>query len=371
MLTSFDDYPVHQVPVPVAVPGTSDRNAYGRYWFGAAHRDGRFVVEAAFGRYTNLGVADGHLSISRGGVQDAFHASGVAPADPGRTVVGAFALRVVEPMRRLVIEVAENGTGITAELEWRARVGAFEEDHTVMHDGLGRVMVDMARFLQFGTWAGVVTVDGETTELRHDEVVGVRDRSWGVRPVGAQPGGRPARQVPNAWLWAPIHFDDECRTLGYFQKPGGEMWRADAFAIPVLDPVPQVTAHDEATRLEPLGDRLTFAPGTRRVTRAEFDVRLPDGGTETLVLEPQRHILMKGLGYTSADWGHGHWKGEEAVGRETFKLDEADPADPTAQHMHHVVKARIGDREGVGFLEQIVFGPHRQYGFTDILDGAR
>ncbi|MCF2526238.1 hypothetical protein [Yinghuangia soli] len=377
MLTSFDDFPVHQTPMPVAVPASSDRNAYGRYWFGAAERSGRFIVEAAFGRYANLGVADAHLSISRGGVQDAFHASGPAPADPASTGVGPFRLRVAEPMRHLVITIADNSTGITADLEWRARVGALEEDHTVMHDGVGRVMVDMARFLQFGTWAGQVTVDGETTELAHADVVGVRDRSWGVRPVGAQPQGRPASQLPNAWLWAPVHFADECRTLGYFQKPGGEIWRGDGFAIPApdrpYDRVPQVTGHGDAgvLRLEPLGDRLTFAPGTRRVTRAEFDVRMPDGSTQTLELEPLRHIMMKGLGYTSPEWGHGLWKGEDATGRETWKLDEADPGDFTAQHLHHVVKARIGDREGVGFLEQIIFGPHRQYGFTELLDGAR
>ncbi|NUU22928.1 MAG: hypothetical protein HOV68_15665 [Streptomycetaceae bacterium] len=370
MLTGFDDYPVHQTPVPVAMPATSDRNAYGRYWFGAAHRGGRFMVEAAFGRYPNLGVADAHLSISVGDVQHAFHVSGIAPADPVVTEVGPFRLRVVEPMRRLVIEIADNDTGISADLEWRARVGALEEDHTVMHDGVGRVMVDMARFLQFGTWAGRVTVDGETTELAHEDVVGVRDRSWGVRPVGTQPAGRPARQLPNAWLWAPVHFADECRTLGYFQKPGGEIWRGDGFVIPVLDPVPQITGHDQATRTEPLGDRLTFAPGTRRITRAEFDVRLPDGSTQTLELEPLRHIMMKGLGYTSADWGHGVWKGDTVTGRESWKLDEADPRDPTAQHLHHVVKARIGGREGVGVLEQIIFGPHTQYGFHDVLDGA-
>ncbi|WP_436777478.1 hypothetical protein [Yinghuangia sp. YIM S09857] len=371
MLTSFDDYPVHQTPLPVAVPGTSDRNAYGRYWFGAGERGGRFMVEAAFGRYANLGVADAHLSISRGGVQDALHVSGSAPADPGATSVGPFRLRVVEPMRRLSITVADNETGITADLEWRARVGALEEDHTVMHDGVGRVMVDMCRFLQFGTWAGQVTVDGETTELAHEDVIGVRDRSWGVRPVGQQPQGKPAPSAPNAWLWAPVHFEDSCRTLGYFQRPGGEMWRGDAFVIPVVDPVPQVVGHGDVVRAEPLGDRLTFAPGTRRVTHAEFDVRMPDGTTQTMELEPLRHIMMKGLGYTSPEWAHGGWKGEGTVGRETWKLDEADPRDPTAQHVHHIVKARIGDREGVGFLEQIIFGPHTQYGFREILDGAK
>lgn len=33
LLTSFDDYPIHQMPVPVSQTGTTDRNHYDRYFF--------------------------------------------------------------------------------------------------------------------------------------------------------------------------------------------------------------------------------------------------------------------------------------------------------------------------------------------------
>ena len=183
MLTPFDDYPIQQVPRPITVHEATDRNAYGRYWFGAQHREGRFIVEAAFGRYPNLGVVDARcidygrwctalLSCKR---------SGSTRSD--RHVGWAVPARDLEPMRRLRITVAPNETGITAELTWQSRVGALLEDHTIMEDR-GRRMIDMARFVQFGTWSGHVTVDGRRTELRDDEVVGVRDRSWGVRSGG-------------------------------------------------------------------------------------------------------------------------------------------------------------------------------------------
>jgi hypothetical protein len=38
--------------------------------------------------------------------------------------------------------------------------------------------------------------------------------------------------------------------------------------------------------------------------------------------------------------------------------------------VHNVVRARVGDRTGVGIFEQIIFGPHTQFGFHDLLDGA-
>jgi hypothetical protein len=79
---------------------------------------------------------------------------------------------------------------------------------------------------------------------------------------------------------------------------------------------------------------------------------------------------MRGLGYTSPEWSHGVWHGELAVGREDWRVDEQSPQDPTAQHVHHLVTARLGDREGVGLFEQIIFGPHTQFGFHDLLDGA-
>jgi len=68
-LTPFDEFPIHQVPKPISLSGTTDRNAYGRYWFGATHRGGEFQIEIAFGRYNNLQVQDTSVSISRNGLR--------------------------------------------------------------------------------------------------------------------------------------------------------------------------------------------------------------------------------------------------------------------------------------------------------------
>lgn len=376
MLSPLDDYPIHQAPKPIAVPASSDRNHYGRYWFGAFHRDAEFSVEAAFGRYTNLGVADCSLSIVKGDHQYAFHASGHAPDDPMVTTIGPFRLEIVEPMKELRLTVEENETDLTADLTWKARAGALAEDHTFMDAGPVRI-IDMIRFTQFGTWSGSVTVRDETTTFTHEEMVGVRDRSWGIRPVGERPAGRPMSPPGNCWLWAPIHFEDECRLFGYFQHPGGAFWRADGFRVPLLDPVPP--SIDETTpgvhRLHPVDQRLSFRSGSRWVERAEFDLTQDDGEPYTITLEPQLRFQMKALGYTNPEWGHGHYHGELRVGGEEWNLSALDPADPTVQHVHHTVKATMpdgngGTKEGVGLLEQIIFGPHTQFGFDDLLDVA-
>ncbi|MDH3705651.1 MAG: hypothetical protein OES57_06260, partial [Acidimicrobiia bacterium] len=253
------------------------------------------------------------------------------------------------------------------DLSWTARTGALLEDHTEMTSG-PTVIIDMARFLQFGTWSGWVTAGGVTTDLDDDRVLGVRDRSWGVRPVGERPGGRPAEHGSACWFWMPIHFDDECRTTGWFQRPGGEFWRADGHRLPVLDPVPLSidNDHPDVFRLDPVAQDVVFEPDTRRISEARFTMRTPSG-EQVLDLESLHHFHMRGLGYTNLDWGHGMWKGELAVGSEHWRFADIDAKDPFHQHLHHVVKANVDGREGVGLLEQIIFGPHTQFGFTEWL----
>ncbi len=370
MLSPLDDFPIHQVPKPLAVPGTTDHNAYDRYWFGGFHRRGEFIVEAAFGRYPNLGIVDGSLTIAIGGMQHAFDASAAAPDDPADTSCGPLRVTIIEPMRSLRIDLTDNETGITAELHWKSRLGSLLEDHTVMYSGI-QTIVDMARFLQFGMWTGWVKVDGAVTELFDGEVVGARDRSWGVRPVGNQSTKPPQDNPPSAWLWAPIHFDQECRSLGYFQRPGGAIWRGDGFRLPVVDPVATITDPTAVERYHPVTQRLTFTPGTRRIERAEFDMTDSTGALHTLTVTSMGFLMMKGLGYTNPAWGHGTWSGQPRIGREDWVIAEADPTDFTAQHLHHVVHASVDGLEGVGLLEQIIFGPHTQFGFQDLLDGAR
>ena len=69
MLSSFDDYFVHQTSRPVAVPATTDRNAYDRFWFNGYTNDGSLYLGIGSARYPNLGIQDCGLTIVHDGVQ--------------------------------------------------------------------------------------------------------------------------------------------------------------------------------------------------------------------------------------------------------------------------------------------------------------
>ena len=71
---------------------------------------------------------------------------------------------------------------------------------------------------------------------------------------------------------------------------------------------------------------------------------------------------MLGLGYLHPEWGHGLWKGEDAFGGESWTLADLDPMEPRHLHVQQLCRARWGEREGVGVLEQLVIGPHAPVG---------
>ena len=93
-----------------------------------------------------------------------------------------------------------------------------------------------------------------------------------------------------------------------------------------------------------------------------------NGEREDIDLEPLLCFRMKGIGYMHPTWGHAMWKGELAIGGESWRCDDVDPAAFENQHIQQVVRARSGDMVGIGVLEQISFGPHDRYGFKEILD---
>ena len=65
-LSSWDDYPVHQIAETVRHAATSDRNFYDRYYFNCHSNDGDALVIFGFGQYPNLAVADAFMVLVTG-----------------------------------------------------------------------------------------------------------------------------------------------------------------------------------------------------------------------------------------------------------------------------------------------------------------
>jgi hypothetical protein len=376
MLSRFDDYPIHQLPQPVAQPASGDRHVYDRYWFNAFQDDGEFYIGVGSALYPNLGILDCGVSIVRGGEQHAFHGSCRAPREPTDVCCGPFRIDVVEPMRRLRITLDANETGIEGELHFDARTACIEEGRQTLHQG-PRVVMDVTRFAQFGRWSGELRYAGQSVKLDPRRVYGVKDRSWGVRPLGLRDPG-PAPQPPARtqvfFLWAPIHWPDRCTHFGCFEDANARMIHWDGAVAPVYDASPDDipgTMDDGLELLGAIDHDIHYVPGTRRASSAKIGLVRQDGQREELSLEPLTCFRMKGIGYMHPEWGHGFWKGELAIGGEHWRCDELDPMALENQHIQQVVRATSSRGEqGIGVLEQIAIGPHARYGFKELLDPA-
>lgn len=358
MLTKGDDFPIHQTPEPIAY--AADRNFYDRYFFNGYSADGSLFFAAALGVYPQLDVMDAAFCVSVGGKQYNVRASRRLNGERMNLRVGPIEIAVMEPLERLAVRVDDNDSGVTATLIFSARHAPIEEPRFTRRNGT-RLFMDYTRMTQNGAWRGDVKVDGEARRI---DAFGTRDRSWGIRPVGA-PDAQPPRGGSLSqffWLWAPFNFEDRAVFFHTNDDAEGKAWNRRA----VIDRLG--LSHTEYA--EPKA-RLIYKPGTRRITAAEIAFA-PE---TTLTIQPTgTHFYMHGLGYMHPTWGHGRDHGDLEIAHDVIDLASVDDSIPGNLHIQALARATLRDAgrtyEGQGVLEQLLVGPHAPSGFQSLLDGA-
>jgi hypothetical protein len=362
-LTKGDDFPIHQTSEPIAYAGT-DRNFYDRYFFNGYGADGDDFFALAFGVYPHLNIADASFCVVRDGVQTALHASRWLNMERMDLNVGPIAISVVEPLQRLKLTVEAPEQSLRAEIVFEGRAFPVEEPRFIRRNG-PRAFMDYTRLTQNGRYSGWVELDGVRGSV--DGFVGTRDRSWGVRPVGARD---PQEAVPPVapqffWIWAPANFESGSFFFHTNDDAAGEAWNRRA-----------VWARDgaDAAGLDDNPDcsiDLEWKSGARHAKRAVVTIK-DAAGERRITYEPQYEFFMLGLGYGHPKWGHGVAHGRLVVEREDLKLADVDVRAP--QHLHVQALCKVtyadGERESVGrgVLEQLALGPHKTHGLTGILD---
>ena len=361
VLSRGDEYPIHQTPEPVAYSGT-DRNFYDRYFFNGYAPDGSGFFALAFGVYPQLDVVDAHFSFISGDTQHCIHASAEMGMERMAMRCGPISIEVIEPLHALKVTVEETN-GISAEFTFTGRAFPIEEPRFVHRLG-PRAFMDYTRMTQNGHYRGWISLDGERHALAQG-TAGTRDRSWGIRPVGAkdmQPN--PGHELPGFfWQWTPINFETGSLFFHVNNDEHGEAWNTRAAWAP--------DGADARDISEGVG-------GMR--TRLQAGTRWPSGGTLSLALkgapeevsfEPLGRFQMRGLGYTHPVWNHGLHHGKLEVQREDIDLAALNPLAPENVHVQIPVRVSGNDgREGIGVFEQLILGPFAPLGLEEFLDGA-
>ncbi len=366
MLTKADDYPVHQLPEPIATSGT-DRNFYDRYFFNGYTQDGHVFFAVALGVYPHLNVMDAAFSVIVDGVQHNLRASRLLRSERLDTQVGPIAVSVIEPLARLKVTVSDNAHGIKAELVFSARARPVEEPRFTYRQG-PRTLLDYTRLTQNGGYEGYIEIQGRRVDVDSGMMTGTRDRSWGVRPIGlSDPQGlAPPRPPQFYWLWSPLNFPDRFMLYHNNADDTGKPWNTASVIGGLGDAEPTHMASCKA--------RIEYKSGTRHAKACVIETVDAKGGEWRAELTPRFNFYMSGIGYGHPDWGHGHYKGETALGYDTLELAKVDEKVPLYWHVQAFSTARLFgpgiERVGAGVLEQLVIGTHAPSGFTGLMDMA-
>ena len=287
------------------------------------------------------------------------------------TTIGPIRIEVLEPMRTIRFVVEPNEHGISCDLTFRATTVAIEEPRQQRRSPEGILLTDHTRLTQWGTWEGTVVVDGDELRIDPAEVSGTRDRSWGIRPVGEQmPVLRQPMPFQVFWLWAPLHFGDRFTHLAFHEHEDGRRW-LETRARPRPHPrrAHRPCGNEGVRECHGIGYELEWEPGRREIGRARLWFHDPIEGETHIEVEKMFTFRMRGIGYWHPYWGHGSNHGQLETGRESIRLDDFDPLDFASIHIQNLVVAKMGDRRGVGVVEQIAIGPHQPSGLTGFLDG--
>ena len=364
VLTKGDDFPIHQTPEPVALT-TGERNFYDRYFFNGYGPDGSNFFAIAFGVYPQLGVVDAHFSCIRGGIQHCLHVSREMGEERMDLSAGPIRIEIVEPLKQVRV-VLDNGEGISADITFTARSAPIEEPRFTYRQG-ARLVMDYTRMTQNCAVEGWISVDDERRDLI-DGSLGTRDRSWGIRPIGAsdaQPSA-PPKNPQFFWQWTPVNFPTRSVFFHLNADQTGAAWNTRAVIAP------NGAAQGEACEVAgPVMDS-PLKPGSR----------WPDGGVLTIPGESGAaaeqftfrivgRFQMRGLGYTSPDWGHGLYQGALKIEREDFTLDDLDPLEIPNFHVQMLCEVSGADGEsGFGIFEQLLFGAYDPLGLKGLTDGG-
>jgi len=365
MLSSWDDYPVHQIAEPIRHVGTSDRNFYDRYYFNLHASSGELFMVMSLGQYPNLGVQDCFVAVSRGKRFRVVRASRTL-GDRMDLSVGPFRIEVVKPLEQLRFVCEPNEHGVSCDVTWNGAIPAFLEPRQYIRKH-GRVLFDTCRFAQTGTWTGTLGVGNEQFDVTPDRWKGTRDRSWGVRPVGEPeaPGIRQGEgQMTGMWNYSPMQFDDHAIFYILNETDAGERPLEEAVRV----------WSDPARPAEWLGrpeHTHVLVPGTRIVSSSTIRFPdAPDGPLDVAVTPLTRAFIAVGTGYgMEQDWRHGMYQGDLVVQGLDYDEDEIAPLGQYGV-VDHVARFEYAGHTGYGLHEHGFFGPFRRYGMKDGASGA-
>jgi hypothetical protein len=344
-MSGFDEYPIHQIPEPLRIVGTTDARAYERYWFTAQDPGNDVYIVMGFGFYPNLGTADAYAILVHENLHTTVRAHRLLADDRTSVSSGPISAVPVDPFREWRLTLGDNAQDLTIDVAWKdtkravfQRMGGSGMDSS--RDG--RPVTPTAGYESFGRIEGTATVRGKTINISGETTKGSRDHHWGVRNGVGGPGHmEPERRHSHLGQW--VEFDN-------WSVWG---WRC-LWNIGDND-------HPKAAPVMPFNQRMRFDPETNHLLGGVISNRFPDGSVKDITYEQVGNrvaYIRCGMymgpdtnGTPEENYFHGTYVGDDAVGGETYDLTDPKTRVKLGGFEDHLCIATCDGEQTVGMLE--------------------
>jgi hypothetical protein len=337
VLGAWDDYPVHQSSALIGTVAPSRPNWSERFYFNVLAPSGEVLAILGGGVYPVRGVTECYFCRLDGDRQTNVRSFGQLP-QPGEPVAaGPFSLRCEEPLKEWTVTVDLHDARFGGNFRGINPPYLYEPVDVPASEPSGDF--DLYRhFVAVGEWkldhpAGIDTAG---------RLLGVRDRTWGVR----------TRRI--RWHnWCVFQLGDRSLTLIHQELADGTIMHSEAGVV---------HGDGRLERLEIVDHDVSYEPDTRQVIRAAWTLQ---GDQGELKLEYER----VGMGMRLAGAGYDDSQGERAAGdvqRDTYDLGDPEVARRTGRGtMDQGARAHASgawQAEGIGVVESAIARNHVRYG---------
>lgn len=337
VLGPWDDFPIHQSAALISAVAPARPGWSERFYFNVLRPDGEIAAIMGGGVYPLRGVNECYFCRIDGDKQVNVRSFGELPT-PGRDIeAGPFSLRCEVPLRDWAVGVnlpdiqfAGRFSGINAPYLYDAVDVAASEP--------GGDFDLYRHFVAVGEWQLEQAAGLDAS----DRLIGVRDRTWGVR----------TRRI--RWHnWCVFQLGPRTLTLIHQELADGTVMHSEAGVV---------DADGGVQRLRITGHDVTYDPHDRQVTRARWEF---DSDAGALTLEYERvgvAMRLAGAGYDDA-------QGERKAGdvqRDSYDLGNPEVARRTGKGtMDQGARGQVSgawEAEGIGVVESAIARNHVGYG---------
>ena len=337
ILSGWDDYPLHQSAALITTISPQRPNWSERFYFNVLAPTGEVLAILGGGIYPVRGVSECYFCRLDGDQQLNVRSLERLPAPGEAVAAGPFSLRCEDPLKRWSVDVDVAGARFAGRFDGINPPYLYQPVDVPASEPNGEF--DLYRhFVAVGKW-NLEHAPGIEGSRR---LLGVRDRTWGVR----------TRRI--RWHnWCVFQLGDRTLTLIRQELADGTVMHSEAGVV---------HGDGQIERLRIADNDVTYDPATRQVERASWEL-VGEHGELRLEYERVGHgIRLAGAGYDGS-------QGERTAGdtqRDAYDLADPDVASRTGRGtIDHGVRAHVSgawEADGIGVAESALARNHVRHG---------